>query len=131
MSKFIRYYFILIIVLILIANISLAESSLVENKEFQKSNFHYNSNSVFSWPLFGYYSISSYFGKRTSPTSRSFNLPFWNWYSRSTWDKYLFNKLSETLYSLDFMVRTDTQLLLKIKIFNFYMLTSLPNLLLK
>ena len=38
-------------------------------KEFSNETFHYNSNSKFSWPLFGYYYISSYFGYRTSPTT--------------------------------------------------------------
>lgn len=41
-----------------------------ENSEFlENPTFHYNSNSIFSWPLFGYYTISSKFGYRVSPTT--------------------------------------------------------------
>lgn len=76
MSKFIYFYFIIIIFLIFIANICSSqnielENSLFSNKEFISQEFHYTKNSEYSWPLFGYYSISSYFGKRISPTSRS------------------------------------------------------------
>ena len=77
-QKFIYFYFILLIIFILIGNISLTQKPEFENliidnsvKEFINSDFHYNKNSIYSWPLFGYYSISSYFGKRLSPTSRS------------------------------------------------------------
>ena len=77
-NKFIYLYFIILIIIILLGKISLAQNSDVENlivsdttKEFLSSDFHYNKDSKYSWPLFGYYSISSYFGKRVSPTSRS------------------------------------------------------------
>ena len=69
LNKFIYSYFIILIILILIANISFAQNSDFENfafsdsdKEFQSSNFHYNKDSEYMWPLFGYYTISSYFG---------------------------------------------------------------------
>lgn len=78
MSKFTRFYFIAILFLILIANVSIFENQGIKDKEFINSTFHYNQNSKYSWPLFGYYSISSYFGKRASPTSRGINLPFRN-----------------------------------------------------
>ncbi|MBR2290005.1 MAG: hypothetical protein IJ867_05295 [Clostridia bacterium] len=73
MKRFIYFYLIVLVVLILIGNIALAQEDLeLETVEFTSSNFHYNQNSLYSWPLFGYYSISSYFGKRVSPTSRGF-----------------------------------------------------------
>ena len=84
-NKFISSYFTILIILIIITNISFAQNSDFGNfvfsdlnKEFQNSNFHYNKDSKYMWPIFGYYTISSYFGKRESPTSRSINLPFWN-----------------------------------------------------
>ena len=79
MYKFIHFYFIIILILIFLANFSFYNSKIEKldisnNSEFKNSNFHYNSNSEYSWPLFGYYSVSSYFGKRISPVSRSFNI---------------------------------------------------------
>lgn len=39
-------------------------------KEFlNDTSFHYSENSIFSWPVFGYYTISSKFGYRISPTT--------------------------------------------------------------
>lgn len=78
--KFIRFYLFIILILILFGNIAFAENFNSQNisLEFTNSNFHYNKNSQYIWPIFGYYSISSYFGKRTSPTARSFKISFWN-----------------------------------------------------
>jgi murein DD-endopeptidase MepM/ murein hydrolase activator NlpD len=68
-KNFINYFFICIIILILIYSASFSSSSNLKNTEFSNSTFHYNSNSIFSWPIYGYYTISSFFGYRTSPTS--------------------------------------------------------------
>ena len=83
--QFTNLYFFILIFLIIICNISFANNSDFqdftipdEKKEFLEADFHYNKDSKYSWPVFGYYSISSYFGKRNAPVSRSFNISFWN-----------------------------------------------------
>ena len=70
-SRIIFLYFILIIILTFISNYSIAQGfdNFEDQKEFSNSTFHYNKNSTFSWPVFGYYSISSFFGKRDAPSS--------------------------------------------------------------
>lgn len=59
----------IIIFLLSILACTISYSSILSNTDFLDSNFHYNLNSSFSWPIFGYYSISSFFGIRTSPTN--------------------------------------------------------------
>ena len=70
-KKFISFYFFLLIILIIISNVSLNQDFEFTNnsKEFLNSSFHYNKDSIFSWPVFGYYSISSFFGKRDAPSA--------------------------------------------------------------
>ncbi len=65
-QKSIKLFFLILIILIILSS-NISESS--KSKEFSNSTFHYNSNSTYSWPLFGYYSISSKFGYRKSPTT--------------------------------------------------------------
>lgn len=63
--------FFLIIFILLFSSQSETFSGYTKstNSEFKDTSFHYNESSVFSWPLFGYYNISSNFGYRVSPTS--------------------------------------------------------------
>ena len=74
-SKIIYSYFIIIIFFIILGNniifICNNNSTIItySSIEFTNSTFHYNPNSNYSWPVFGYYNISSFFGKRNSPTS--------------------------------------------------------------
>ena len=75
-KNIINSFFILIIFLIIFSNITLNLNNINapipnEEKEFltENNNFHYNKNSIFSWPIFGYNTISSYFGKRTAPAN--------------------------------------------------------------
>jgi murein DD-endopeptidase MepM/ murein hydrolase activator NlpD len=73
--KFIKLFFIIIILLILLSAICLNQNSnLITNQllnESINSKFFYSLNSTFSWPIFGYYSISSFFGNRISPTNNA------------------------------------------------------------
>ena len=64
-KKFINLFFIFLIILIILTCICYNAST--ENKISSTLTFHYNSSSLFSWPLFGYYTISSKFGSRISP----------------------------------------------------------------
>jgi murein DD-endopeptidase MepM/ murein hydrolase activator NlpD len=71
-KNFIGYFFIFIIILILMYSATSSSALFTdknENIEYSNSTFHYNSDSEFSWPIYGYYTISSFFGKRTSPTT--------------------------------------------------------------
>jgi len=80
-TKFINTFFILIIILIFISNISIAYKNYTPqnpNIELADFTFHYSKNSIFSWPIFGYYNISSFFGYRKSPTIRCFYISFRN-----------------------------------------------------
>ncbi|MCI8309225.1 MAG: hypothetical protein HFJ45_03265 [Clostridia bacterium] len=83
--KFINTLFIIIIFLVFVCTINLKNNINLtsESKEFLNSTFHYNSNSNFFWPIFGYYTISSAFGNRISPTTRCIYLPFWYRYTSS------------------------------------------------
>lgn len=72
-QKSINSFFIIIIILVFIIHItsaSFSNTSTIPIEYLDKDSvFHYNSNSLYSWPLFGYYTISSGFGHRTSPTT--------------------------------------------------------------
>lgn len=63
--------FFLIIFLSLFENGKVFSGYTVQTeKEFlSDTSFHYSENSIFSWPVFGYYTISSKFGYRISPTT--------------------------------------------------------------
>lgn len=69
-SIFLFILFILIIFISIFLNSTETSGYFNNNSEFIEDNsFHYNENSIFSWPLFGYYNISSFFGYRNSPTT--------------------------------------------------------------
>ena len=75
-KKSILSFFIILFFLILFITIFSIHSETFSgytkssNSEFIKdTSFHYSDNSIFSWPLFGYYNISSLFGYRISPTN--------------------------------------------------------------
>ena len=124
MQKSIFFYFIIVIILIFISNILSLNGFSIDisnNSEFTKSNFHYNSNSIYTWPVFGYYSISSYFGKRTSPTSGAstfhsgIDIP-----APTGTNIYSISSRKSNFYRL-LWSRSDIQLLLKRTIFKSYM----------
>jgi murein DD-endopeptidase MepM/ murein hydrolase activator NlpD len=73
--KFIKLFFLILVLLIFLSAITLNQNTnLITNSIWDESiisTFHYSPNSTFSWPIFGYYSISSYFGYRASPTSNA------------------------------------------------------------
>lgn len=71
-KKFLSILFIILFLLIIFISIFSNQNKTFAGytKEYiEKNSFHYNENSVFSWPVFGYYNISSNFGYRTSPTT--------------------------------------------------------------
>ena len=80
MKGFLKVYFSMIVLIIIISHFVLANSNIdLNNIEFAtNNNYHSNPDSKLNWPLFGYYTISSYFGKRISPTTRSFFISYWN-----------------------------------------------------
>ncbi len=66
----ILFFLILFICIFSIHSETFSGYTKSSNSEFiEDSSFHYSENSIFSWPLFGYYNISSFFGYRISPTS--------------------------------------------------------------
>ena len=99
MPKFINLFFISIITLVFLSNFiilnSNENSSSITNPEFSDFTFHYSSNSIFSWPLFGYYHISSKFGYRNSPTLGASNFHTGIDIPASSRYKYLRNMFSE------------------------------------
>ena len=74
-KSIVSFFIILFFLIIFIALFSNQSESFygyttsTDSEFLEDTSFHYNSDSVFSWPLFGYYNISSYFGYRTSPTT--------------------------------------------------------------
>ena len=64
----ILFFLILFICIFSIHSETFSGYTKSSNSEFiEDSSFHYSENSIFSWPLFGYYNISSFFGYRISP----------------------------------------------------------------
>ena len=65
------FFLILFFIIIFISLFSIQSQSFTGyTKEYIENNtFHYNENSTFNWPVFGYYNISSFFGNRKSPTT--------------------------------------------------------------
>ena len=107
-NKFIYSFFVLLIFIICLSNVTISLNSKylakINTKEFlTDSSFHYNQAAKFSWPLFGYYNISSYFGNRISPTSRCIFISFWNWYSSSRAAQIFIVFALGMLFLLDFM----------------------------
>ena len=75
-QKSITTFFIILFFLIIFITLFSSQSDTFSgytksnNSEFlEDASFHYNEFSIFSWPLFGYYNISSNFGYRISPTN--------------------------------------------------------------
>lgn len=69
-QKSINLFFILLIILIFLIQLT-SNLYFPASPEYLDNNlvFHYNSDSLFSWPVFGYQTISSQFGYRQSPTT--------------------------------------------------------------
>lgn len=71
-KKSISIFFIILFFLFFFISIFLNQGETFAGytaEYIQNNSFHYNENSIFSWPIFGYYNISSYFGYRNSPTN--------------------------------------------------------------
>lgn len=60
--------FLLALFIAIFSNDSLTFSATT-SEFLEDTSFHYSSNAIFSWPVFGYYTISSSFGYRVSPTT--------------------------------------------------------------
>lgn len=59
------YYFIIVVIIF----ISIFFIPFYNNLNLNNNEMVYINNSIYPWPIPGYYKITSYFGKRTSPTS--------------------------------------------------------------
>lgn len=69
-TSFFNVFFIIILVFVIFANIiQLYNSSSTITTEIMVPNFYFSENSDFSWPLPGFYNITSNFGTRIHPIS--------------------------------------------------------------
>jgi len=69
-TSFLNIFFITILVFVIFANvIQFYNISPTITTEITIPNFHFSENSTFSWPLPGFYNITSNFGTRTHPIS--------------------------------------------------------------
>ncbi len=71
MNKLISYSFLFIIILSIILSILGANSPLNYSDYGIDGNSIYTSVNGYTWPVPGFYKISSYFGYRNSPTAQA------------------------------------------------------------